>query len=531
MLADYQKLKARMNIAIDYKMRWLNLNTQAYQLITPDRDAFNVLFNYRDDGKPTTTQIWDDTAQLAAKQRANDLHSMLLPSDRVWGKLTVNPHKVDADTINLIQPQLDKINDTLFWYLNQSNLNRAANASLMDLNISTAAIWVESPTDDNPLAFTAIPGICVFIEQTMDDIIRTAWYTTKKTGRNILDNFPDYKGLQKQALIDNPNQDFKVNYGQIQLGEDEYLIYAIMTMDEDNPLFEKTVKVPRLIIYRDQIRPGEADGRGIGLDMYPTISNLNKLMASYTQSMAYRANPVLFNDSNQYQNPFAVVGWSGAMMKVLPGTNPIRPMEMPEFPSVLQEIQYLTEKVNQAFAVNPLGDLNSPVKTAEEISIRQDEAQRTSQTDISRLINELPKQVYHITGKLLMERGLLPKITMDSLTPKQLEVIQKAITFEYISPLVDIQNQEDLANAETALQLIEQYFGEQALSVLVNMGNLTEFLTEKCNIPANLLKNEAQIKAAMAQMVKYQNAQNAQQNGQPQNTASITPQQPQGLAA
>ena len=101
---DFYKLKCRYDETRQYKDRWLGLYKDLYFYVIPDRDAFNVKWNYRDDGKPTTVQVWDNTAVLAAYQRSNDLHGLLLPKDRIWGKLVLDPHLFSAEEIEVHIP-------------------------------------------------------------------------------------------------------------------------------------------------------------------------------------------------------------------------------------------------------------------------------------------------------------------------------------------------------------------------------------------------------------------------------------------
>ena len=92
-----QEIYQRYNQAREYKDRWLGLYQRLYDFVLPDRDAFNVKWNYTDVGKPTTEQVWDSTPILAADQRANDLQSLLIPKDRVWGSFTMDPHMWDEN--------------------------------------------------------------------------------------------------------------------------------------------------------------------------------------------------------------------------------------------------------------------------------------------------------------------------------------------------------------------------------------------------------------------------------------------------
>ena len=114
---NFHKLNDRFQEARYYKDRWLALYKNLYCYVIPDRDAFNVKFNYTDSGKPVTNMIWDNTAMLAAYQRANDLHGLLMPKDRVWGKYVLDPHMHDDADIQKSQSLLDKINERIMFYI------------------------------------------------------------------------------------------------------------------------------------------------------------------------------------------------------------------------------------------------------------------------------------------------------------------------------------------------------------------------------------------------------------------------------
>jgi len=157
--------------------------------------------------------MWDNTALLSAYQRANNLHGLLLPQDRVWGKLSLDPHLINPNQISEQQPLIDEVNDRLFFYLNQSNLARMVASSNLGLVGGMAALWVESIDDVTPLYFRSIPAIALTIEYSTDDILNTCWYQCRMSGRKIAEDFPKYKN--KRKLLDQPNELFVVIYGQI----------------------------------------------------------------------------------------------------------------------------------------------------------------------------------------------------------------------------------------------------------------------------------------------------------------------------
>lgn len=501
---DFVKLKERFDEARNYKDRWLALYKNLYLYVIPDRDAFNIKFNYRDDGIPLTQNVWDNTAVLAAYQRANDLHGLLLPQDRVWGKMTLDKNMYEPALIERSKPLMDEINERIFFFLNQSNLARVVSSSNLDLVGGTAAIWVESRDDRTPLYFRSIPAVALYIEYSTDDVINTCWYAMKQTGRQVMESFPDYRGPLLETLQALPNTTYTVNYGQIRLSDNRYYIYVVLDSDPYHPCYERISNYPQIIIYRDKVRPGEAEGRGVGLDMLPMIMDLNRIAMYRTKSMAFKAFPPLFYDADKYMNPYAIRQWAGAMIARNPqGRNPVQAMDMPHTPEVLETIRDFRDFIRVGFQVDPLGEITSPVRSATEVSVREARAQRTSATDISRLINELPRQVYEVASIILNERGLLVKKRNEipGFNPKLLK-------FVFQSPLTDLQNQADLNHFATNMQFKQQYMGEGAALMSLNMGEVNDFLTEKTNLPAKLFVDKATIQKYLAALAdRTQNQQ------------------------
>lgn len=498
-----QALYDRFCEARYYKDRWLALYKELYQYVIPDRDAFNIKFNYTDTGKPTTQMIWDNTAMLAAYQRANDLHGLLMPKDRVWGKFKLDPHLYTQEAINNAQPVMDEINDRLFFYLNESNLARVVGSSNLDLVGGTGVMWVESIDDDTPLYFRSIPAVALYIEYSSDDVINNCWYSSKMTGRAVLETFPGYNGTQKKNLMDNPNDTYTVNYGQIKYDNDRYYIYAVLDDDPLTCLWEAIRTYPQIIVYRDRVRPGECEGRGVGTDLLPTIRDLQRLVEYSRKNMAFKANPPMFYDAGTYFNPYSIRQWAGAMIARNPnGRNPLEALQMPDHPEVFQQIVHLQEIIQKGFMVDPLGELTTPVRSATEMSIREQRAQRTSSTDISRLINELPKQVFEISAKILNERGLLvnKRISIPGFTTKRLH-------FSFQSPLYDLQNQADLNHFITNMQVKQQFWGAGAAMMSTDMMEAQNFLTDKLNLPRRLFVSEAKLQQLLTNMSQMQQQQ------------------------
>jgi len=515
---DFKELYTRYDEAKNEKGRWLAEYQRLYSYVIPNRDAFNVRFNYNDSGKPTTNQIWDDTAQLAATSRANELQSLLMPKDRNWGKFALDPHLFDEQEIEQARPIIDEINQRIMFYINQSNLSRVTFGSNLDLTGGTGVIMVESWSDEVPLVFRSIPSVSTYIEQTNDDMIDNCWYDIKINGYKFLSTFPNYKGKCHSIIKDNPAEVYTVSYGQLyDTQTHKYFIYAFLPdLDPYAPIFETERAYRQIIIYRDKVRPGESEGRGIGLDLLQTIEDLNIMVRDDRKNKALKANPPMFYDTPF--NPWSMRRWSGAMIARNPGgRNPIEPLQMPTYPDVMQHEEVLRNIIRKGFEVDPLGDINSPVKTATEISIRENRAQRASATNMARLINEQPKQIYETCAKILAERNLITKDRSIG------GINTERFRFDFQSPLFDIQKQEDLNRFAQNLQMKQQFFGQGAAMATVNVPKANEFLTENFNLPHKLFKSESEIiqimQAANAQAAQAQQAQMMQGMPQPTTTA------------
>jgi hypothetical protein len=359
---DMQELDIRFQDAYQYKSRWMGMYQNLYTYVIPDRDAFNVRFNFSDNAKPVTNGVWDTTAILSAYTRANELHALLLPKDRVWGRATMDVQQHDENEIQQKKPVLDKVNERIMFYINESNLARVVASSNLDLIGGTAALWINNSndiTDENPISFQAIPAVSLQIEQSSDDLARTCWYINNMSARAILKDFPDYQGKSFSMLNGDLQREHKVVFGQIKEGtkdQEKYHIYAVLEEDPLEVLWEVERSYPQILVYRDRVRPGEAEGRGIGLDLLPTIIDLNKMRQDDRKSKSNKARPTMFYDNNKLFNPYAVKEWAGAMIARQPGQrNPVEALQLPHYPEVIEDIKMMQEEIRRGFMVEPLG--------------------------------------------------------------------------------------------------------------------------------------------------------------------------------
>lgn len=497
---DMKELFARYNEAKQEKDRWIALYQKLYSFVLPNRNAFNEKWNYNDAGMPVTEQIWDPTAEMAASERANDIQSLLIPKDRTWGKFVLDPHLYEEKQIEQMQPTIDEANDRIMFYINESNLAREAYGANLDLVGGTGVLWIESISDEKPIVFRSIPAVSTYIEQTSDDVVTTCWASKKMIGYKILQTFENINAKILSSIMDNPSKAYSVMYGQIQLGEDKYYIYVTLPdIDPYTPLFEIERDYKQIIVFRDKVRPGESEGRGVGIDMLPTIIDLNHMVRDDRKNKTFKADPPMFYDNDKMFNPYSVRGWSGAMIARHPnGRNPIEALQMPVYPEVMEHEELLRRMIRNGFQVDQLGEVDSPVKSATEISIRENRAQRSSATNMSRIINEQPRQIFETCAKILAGRRLLTKDgRIGDINPSKFK-------FDFQSPLFDIQKQENVNSFAQTLQFEQQFFGQGAALASVDMGESVQFLQKNSNLPAKLFRSKDEMNKLMQAMSQIQ---------------------------
>lgn len=112
----------------------------------------------------------------------------------------------------------------------------------------------------------------------------------------------------------------------VKLKKNKFYLYAILENDPlITPLWETERDYNQIIIYRDRIRPGKCEGRGVGIDLLSTIRDLIRIIKYSRQSLSFEASPPLFYYADKYFNPHVFKrGWSGTMIAHNPnGRNPL----------------------------------------------------------------------------------------------------------------------------------------------------------------------------------------------------------------
>ncbi len=507
------------------KQLWYSQYSNIYRLVLPNRNAFNVSYDYDNAARYENLQMYDSTAMTCAYIRANDLHGLLMPKDRKWARFTANPNKLKQDLTWQAKEYIDTANNIIFGAIEASNLAMEVPNVLLDLVGGMGCIKIESPSDNMPLKFTSIPAYVTYVAMGQTDTIERVWVKDQMPKWKVIQTYPDAEKNMSIAQADDL-QLIDVYVGQCKLDNGSYWNYAFVTDFPEEPFWEKESYFKAIHVVRDRVHPGESEGRGVAMDMIWQIRDLNIVWKQHLRSMTVKSDPPIWYDSKMPFSPNSLrSGLAGAMIPSMNGQPPMAYLQPPMSPEVSATVEDLRNQIRAAFMVDPLGSIDQPVHSATEISIRENRAQRTSTTDVSRVINELPRPIFEAATLILVHRGIV-HFGMKELNDNG------NLLFEFHSPLQDVQAAQDLQNVAQAFQFIQQYFGEGAVLTATDPNAVKDFVIDNLRLNHALFRSPEEIQAQMKAMAEQQAAQTAP----PQSTTSAQsqpdmPAQPAGTAA
>lgn len=521
------QLLAKYNAAKNRHIRWLDYATEAFRYVTPQRDSLNIILEYLDVGKREGEEIHSTIPVTAAASRAQKLIRMLMPDNERWGTIEVGQN---VNLPNLTQTDIETALSQTYQYIHNSSLAQQSQEAMIDECIGSGAIWMESPSDDEPLVYKAIPGFAVMPEFYLGEEVRDVWYIFSGSPSYIIDTYKNLSREVKMAINAKEEKVLFIRRGVVwDPNEDQSKPWRYVDIldggDEDSYILSDYYdNKKKLAYFRDHTRPGEVVGRGPGINFLPTIRRLNIICRNSDTADEIRSFPPTEIDSSKI-NPEMFTNLAGSALPIGAIGNS---MQIPPSPSVENKILKLEEEIREAFGVKPIGGLNQPVRTAEEISARLDEAQENTTIDVSRLLRECSKPIFEVSFMMLLERGL---ITKSSQFLAAMKANKKALLFKYNNPLGDIQKNNNLLRLQRALQMSQQYWGPNGMMASFQLDNLQNFFAFNTGLPLDLFTNGQVLKQNLMNAFKM-----SQQSGQgelPQGAPTaqaVNPLTPEGVS-
>lgn len=496
-ITDLTELLGRFNRLKSRQLQWKSLFDEAYQYSQPNRNLFDDVVN---PGQKKNIEVYDITPVISTIAWASKIENGLNPPDSDWFSFEAPQISGDESERTKFITDLQIMHETILYYINKSNFYLASYESAFDLAIGTAAIMVLEGDENNPLNFQSVPTRQFYPEENSFGTIDTVWRefpNVKK--RDVLALWPNAKiSATLDGLMKNSPEDMGHNFleGTLSVGTPSRpeFRYIVMHPQSGSFLIDELTPSSSWIVYRWGKLPIETYGRGPIINALPTIRTLNKALEFDMRGAAIRAMPPWVGFDDNIFNPWTAVIEPNAMIPInrsSVGAEPLRALNIPGDVSFAQLIvQDLRQQINELMFHQPLGPVDTPVKTATEITIRQKELLEIAAPAITRLQQEKLTPLLNRCAFILQKKGLLPRFVVDGTNVKA----------TYQSPLQESRKIENIQNLNNLVRNLQEFLGPQLTIQMLKTGKLPEYLAEQYNVDLELINTAEELQHAAMQL-------------------------------
>jgi len=512
-LGSVEQLIQRFDAAKARKMPWISHLRECYEYALPQRDNFSGQAK----GAKKNTAIFDSTAVIGTQKFASRLQASLVPPWRKWSILESGSDVDDQEKENN-QEILDQITSIVFDHINHSNFATQCHEAFLDLAISTGAMTIKEtskPGSPSMLEFDAVPINELFLEEGPNSIIETVWREHSIPARNIDRLWPgaELSPELKKKLEDSPDEKVALIEGTIYDPETGMYYMCVIERKEKHVCFTEEYEVSPWIVFRESVVPGEVYGRGRVMNVLPDIKTANKVTEFGLRNAALAIAGIYTAQDDGVINPYTMQIAPGMVIPVGSNdhTNPtLRPLERAGDFNVGELIlSDLRDRINKAMFADPYGGMDSPTKTATEMSLRSQELLMDAGSAYSRLQSEFVEKVMTAAVSILSNAG--------KFRGEEFKIDGREITLKHTSPLARAQDQEDLIAMQQFMQM-GAGFGPEAFMLGTKVEDAVAWIGQKLGIDQKLLRNEQERiemqKQAAEAMQQQQQAQMQGANGQ-----------------
>jgi len=483
-MSKYAKLYKRFTKAKSEKDSLQERMKEAYRYSLPSADVDGT----DNDSWDERSEVYDDTAVIALQKYANRLQSQLTPSWKTWAMLKAGS-EIDEESKEETDSALEEVTEIIFDHIHHSNFTSQAHESFQDLGISTGALICEEGDGINSsLRFRAIPMMELVPERSSYGGIKTNWREFKIEANRIQELYPKAsinESIEK-IIIDTPNLMLDmiegVVYNEKQLDYNHVLLYP---KTKDTLLDEMSESSP-YIVFREQVSPNKAFGFGRILQLLPTILKLNNL--SYYEDISVGINAAgvytvasddIMSPDNIRIEPFALIPVDSNDSQ----NRTIAPLDIgTNFNVTDVKIKENQAKINELMTAQSFGNVEeTPVRTAYEVSVRENSLQQNSHSAFGRLQTEFLETLLARITFVLSEAGKIPPLRING----------KEVTIKFTSPSARIQDVEELQSLQE-FRLHTEGLPQEIISAKFKIEEIPKFVAERTGLPASMMRNKAE---------------------------------------
>lgn len=482
-LGTTEDLVKRFQAAKKQRSTWQTHLRECYEYALPQRNTMTQFSR----GQKKNEDIYDSTAVVGTQKFASRLQATLIPPWREWSML-VPGSEIPEDEHEKIQPVLDDITKIIFDHINHSNFATQAHESFLDLAVSTGVLALEeNDTAESALEFHSAPLAEIYPEAGPRGTIETVWREHKVPARHIDRLWPgaELSETMKKKASERPDEKCSLIEGTIYLPKRGYWHQCVLEEASKEYIFGQDYDVSPWIVFREYVVPGETLGRGRIMQVLPDIKTANKVVEYVLKNAALAISGVYTAADDGVINPYSIRLTPGAIIPVGSNDNAnptLRPLDRSgdiQFSALV--LDDLRKRINKALFAEPFGEVDSPVRSATEMAIRNQELVQDSGSAFGRMQTEFVEKIIKRAVSILKRAGKIPDIRVDG----------KEVTIKHTSPLARAQDQDDLVAVNQYLQTVGQ-LGPEVLGLGTKLEEFPGYIGKKLGLDADLLRTEVE---------------------------------------
>jgi hypothetical protein len=299
-----------------------------------------------------------------------------------------------------------------------------------------------------------------------------------------------------------PQQETQLLMGHVEV-KGKYHIYVYW---EKDLLMEEKFNTQRIIPFRLNVFPKETFGRGPGILVLPVIRDLNVIQQLIIENAAINVAGMYTARTDNVFNPYTFTVSAGGVIPVQSNDNANPTIRRLENSGDLNMGQLIIEdkqeSVKKAFFVDPMGDIQDPVRSLGEQTMRMQEFLKDQGASMSRMRTELVERVVLAFVDILTSRGKLPKAV---------KVDGKDVKIRHNTQLVRAEKQDDYNALTTFLLGVQETLGPEVMMGTVKVEEIPEGMADMLGVSSKYVRSEAE----RQELIDLAKQQLEGQDGQP----------------
>lgn len=504
-----KKLLERFAKAVSVRKNWEDMWQDCYDFALTQREGFYTTT----EGENRMDRVFDETAIVGVQEFASRLQAGICPAFMKFLKLEAGP-SVPEENKEDVAKGLQEIEDDFFDTINHSNFNQEMFETFLELSVSNAALLIEeNDAPDNPVRFTAIPLLQLWVERDAFGGVGAVFHRPKIRAGDLMVKWPKAKITNPdllQLIEKDPQKEVEVvccTYRDWTITTEEVNKLCVIVKTFEDPIYEEVFTGEGSnpwIIGGWSRSAGETYSRGPLLNALPAIRTLNLTVQLILENAELAISGMWQGDDDGVLNPDTIRLVPGTIIPKAPGSSGLQPLETPgRFDVADMIIEKMQHNVRKALYNETLGPREGTPPSATEVSERMADLARQIGSPYGRIMSDIIEPTVRRVLFIRRKQGAIkiPRIS------------GRFITIRATAALAKAQRFDDINNERYFYQTMAGLFGPQMLALVAKPEEVSARFADLYQISKTPLRSKIEVKTLMDQM--KQMAQQQMQQQQP----------------